>query len=158
MAQDGFSIKLKGIDELQKMLAEYPAKVTLTAQRRGLTRGAAKLRTYFRHEAPKVTGKLRKSIAYKGVKGSKGSKIMVGLLTNQYYSVLEKGRKPYKRKSRGGKIYAGSPPMGDLNFAAVWNARREDIAQMIIDEAKRAVLQEAAKIHAKSLGIARRKV
>ena len=155
---DGASIKLKGVEELQALLKEYPVKVTLTAQRRGLTRGAAKLRTYFRHEAPKVTGTLRKSISYKTVKGSKGSKVRVGLLTNQYYSVLEKGRKPYKRKSQGGKIYKGSPPMGDLNFAAVWNARREDIAQMIIDEAKRAILQEANKIHAKSLGIARRKI
>jgi hypothetical protein len=132
---DGSSIKLKGVEELQALLKEYPVKVTLTAQRRGLTRGAAKLRTYFRHEAPKVTGTLRKSISYKTVKGSKGSK-------------------PYKRN---GRPVAGSPPMGGLDFDRVWNARREDIAQMIIDEAKKALLQEANKIHAKMLGISRRK-
>jgi hypothetical protein len=151
---DGSSIKLKGVEELQALLKEYPVKVTLTAQRRGLTRGAAKLRTYFRHEAPKVTGTLRKSISYKTVKGSKGSKIRVGLLSRQYYKVLEQGRKPYKRN---GRPVAGSPPMGGLDFDRVWNARREDIAQMIIDEAKKALLQEANKIHAKMLGISRRK-
>ena len=80
---DGASIKLKGVEELQALLKQYPEKVTLTAQRRGLTRGAAKLRTYFRHEAPKVTGTLRKSVSYKTVKGSKGSKVRVGLLTRQ---------------------------------------------------------------------------
>jgi len=152
---DGASIKLKGVEELQALLKQYPEKVTLIAQRRGLTRGAAKLRTYFRHEAPKVTGTLRKSISYKAVKGSKGSKVRVGLLTRQYYKVLEQGRKPYKRN---GKPVAGSPPMHDLGFDKIWNAQREDIAQLIIDEAKKALFSEAAKIHAKSLGIARRKV
>ena len=152
---DGASIKLKGVEELQALLKQYPEKVTLTAQRRGLTRGAAKLRTYFRHEAPKVTGTLRKSISYKTVKGSKGSKVRVGLLSRQYYKVLEQGRKPYKRN---GRPVAGSPPVRDLGFDRIWNAQREDIAQMIIDEAKKALFSEAAKIHAKSLGIARRKV
>jgi len=152
---DGASIKLKGVEELQALLKQYPEKVTLIAQRRGLTRGAAKLRTYFRHEAPKVTGTLRKSISYKTVKGSKGSKVRVGLLTRQYYKVLEQGRKPYKRN---GQTVAGSPPVRDLGFDRIWNAQREDIAQMIIDEAKKALFSEAAKIHAKSLGIARRKV
>jgi hypothetical protein len=55
-------------------------------------------------------------------------------------------------------MYAGSPPMRDLGFSRVWYSKREGIAQLIIDEAKRAVYQEANKIHAKTLGIARRKI
>lgn len=152
------SIKLVGVEELQKMLTEYPAKVALTAQKRGLTRGAARLRTYFRAEVPKESGKLRKSISYRTVKGSKGSKVIVGTPLH-YYKVLDQGRKPYKRRSQGGKMYAGSPPMGrGTGFYRVWLSKREDIAQMIIDETKRSLQQEAAKIHAKMLGITRRKI
>jgi Bacteriophage HK97-gp10, putative tail-component len=152
---DGASIQLNGVEELKKLLEQYPAKVALTAQKRGLARGASRLRTYFRAEMPKVTGTLRKSIGYKTVKGSKGSKVIVGLNTRAYYKVLEQGRKAYKRK---GKPVAGSPPMRDLGFSRVWYSKREGIAQLIIDEAKRAVYEEANKIHAKMLGIKRRKI
>ncbi len=152
---DGASIQLKGVEELNKLLASYPPNVTLAAQKRGLSRGAARLRTYFRAEMPKDKGLLRKSIGARTVRGSKGSKIIVGLNTRFYYKVLEQGRKPYKRK---GKQVAGSPPMRDLGFSRVWFSKREAIAQLIIDEAKRAVYQEANKIHAKMLGISRRKI
>jgi HK97 gp10 family phage protein len=149
------TMQLKGVEELKKLLETYPEKVALTAQKRGLTRGAARLRTYFRAAAPKKTGTLRKSISYRTVKGSKGSKVIVGLMTRQYYKVLEQGRKPYKRL---GRPVAGSPPMRDIQFSSVWYSQREGIAQLIIDEARRAVYQEAANIHSKTLNIARRKV
>lgn len=152
------SIQLVGVDELKKLLETYPAKVALTAQKRGLTRGAARLRTYFRAAAPKKSGKLRKDIKYKTAEGSKGSKVIVGVMNLHYYKVLDEGRKPYKRRSQGGKMYAGSPPMRPTNFSSVWYSKRESIAQLIIDEAKKAVYQEAANIHSKTLGIAKRKV
>jgi hypothetical protein len=152
------SIKLVGVEELKKLLEDYPAKVTLTAQKRGLTRGAARLRTAFRHAMPRgKTGRLKKSIKYQTVKGSRGSKIIVGLTTNQFYRVLEDGRKPYKRKSRGNMIYKGSAPMRDTHFDAVWHSQRAGVAQLIIDETKRALFQEANKIHSRMLGITRRK-
>ena len=149
------SIQLKGVEELNKLLTAYPYKVALTAQKRGLTRGAARLRTYFRAEMPRATGTLRKSVGYKTVKGSKGSKVIVGLNTRFYYKTLEFGRKAHSRK---GKPVAATPPMHPLGFSKVWYSQREGIAQLIIDEAKRALYQEAANIHSKTLGIARRKV
>jgi hypothetical protein len=155
------SIQLAGVEELKKLLETYPEKVALKAQKRGLTRGAARLRTYFRAAAPKKSGKLRKDIKYKTALGSAGSKVIVGISKRHYYKVLDIGRQPYEKSAkRGGKKYryAGSPPMRPTYFADVWYSKRESIAQLIIDETRTALYQEAANIHSKTLGIAKRKV
>ena len=149
------SVKLNGVTELQKLLAQYPQKVQLAAQRRGLVRAGVRLRALYRSAVPKDKGKLRTSIRYKSVKGSKGSKVIVGLLSRYYYKVLWEGRKAHDRL---GYTRAGSSAKYSAPFDAIWQGNKEALAQMIIDEAKKATYQEAAKIHAKMLGFKARKI
>jgi hypothetical protein len=149
------SIKLNGVSELQKLLTEYPKKVQLTAQKRGLTRAASRLRALYRTAVPKDKGTLRKAIKYKTLKGSKGSKIVVGLLDRYYYKTLWEGRKAHTRL---GAPRAGSAPKYSAKFANIWSGNKDALAQMVIDEARKALRQEAAKIHAKMLGIKARKI
>ena len=150
------SLQLNGVTELQKLLAQYPQKVQLAAQRRGLVRAGVRLRALYRSAVPKDKGKLRTSIRYKSVKGSKGSKVIVGLLSRYYYKVLWEGRKAHDRlgytRAGSSRSYESAP------FDAIWQNNRESLAQMIIDEAKKATYQEAAKIHAKMLGFKARKI
>ena len=148
------SLQLNGVTELQKLLTQYPQKVQITAQKRGLSRAGSRLRSLYRAAVPKDKGTLRKSIKSRTVKGSKGSKIVVGLLDRYYYKVLWEGRKAH---SRLGYTRAGSSPKYSAPFAGIWGANKEALAQMVIDEAKKATYQEAAKIHAKMLGFKARK-
>ena len=148
------SLKLNGVAELQKLLTQYPQKVQVTAQKRGLSRAGSRLRSLYRAAVPKDKGKLRTSIRYKSVKGSKGSRVVVGLLSRYYYKVLWEGRKAHTQM---GYPRAGSSAKYSAPFSAIWEGNKEALAQMIIDEAKKATYQEAAKIHAKTLGIKARK-
>ena len=149
------SVRLNGVTELQKLLTQYPQKVQIAAQRRGLVRAGVRLRALYRSAVPKENGKLRTSIRYKSVKGSKGSKVIVGLLSRYYYKVLWEGRKSHQRL---GYTRAGSSPKYSAPFAGIWGANKEALAQMVIDEARKATYQEAAKIHAKMLGFKARKI
>ena len=149
------SVKLNGVAELQKLLTQYPQKVQITAQKRGLSRAGSRLRSLYRAAVPKDKGTLRKSIKSRTVKGSKGRKIIVGLLSDYYYKVLWEGRKSHQRL---GYTRAGSSPKYSAPFAGIWGANKEALAQMVIDEARKATYQEAAKIHAKMLGFKPRKI
>jgi hypothetical protein len=144
------TMKLKGVDELLAALKAIPDIAEAKVMRRGLSRGGARLRTFMKRNARRITGELVKSIGLKKLRGKK-PRYIVGLITNRYYSVLDKGRKPF---TRNGRAVAGTPRFDSegTGIERAWLAHREDIAQMIIDEAKKEFAKEAGKLYVKRTG------
>jgi hypothetical protein len=155
---DGGSFKIKGADVLKQILAQFPPAVEKRAVNTGLGKAGGRLRTYFRRAAPRVDGTLRKSIGIK--RDRKTGKVKVGLMTRFYYKVLSYGRKSYMRRAstRNGvqkptkHKWSGSD-MSNKFIEQTWYSKRAEIAQMIIDEARRAIEIEAGKMAARSRSV-----
>jgi hypothetical protein len=138
-------IKLHNVDNLTTMLKSLSTNAQRRVVASSLRRAAARLRTYMRRRVPKETGELRKSIGVRGRKTSKTGKVRVGLTSNFYYGVLDRGRKAYKRN--------GKPVRGTENFKTIgtgieetWNAHKQETAQMIVDQMKINIFKEWGKL------------
>lgn len=141
------TFQLKGADDLLAALRELPMISETKVMRRGLSRGAARLRTYIKRTLPRVTGELIKSVGIKRLKGRQ-LKYKVGLLRNQYYRTLDIGRKPY---TRNGNPVAGTPKLHSqgLGIERAWKVHREEIANLIIEEAKKELAKEVGRLFVK---------
>lgn len=157
MATNGpTSIKLRGAVELAAALKELPEIADTKVLNPGLSKGASRMRTLMRTRARRIskTGTLVKSIIVKRVRfKNKGRTNLyrVGLLTRQYYKVLDVGRKSYTRKS--GHSYAGTSSFDSegVGIEETWNMHKETIAQLIVDTAQAALAKEVGKLYAKRM-------
>lgn len=131
---DSSSFKIKGADVLKELLEQFPENVQRRAVNTGLGKAGGRLRTYLRRSAPVQSGTLKKSLGVK--RDRKNGKVKVGLMTRFYYKTLD-------FLSRRG------PPLRPY-FENVWNSRRAEITQMILDETVKAISVEAGKIYAKT--------
>lgn len=133
MAVESGSFALKGGKELAALLKEFPARTQVRVTKTGLRRAANRTRLILQRAAPKVSGKLRKAIKVK--MGRKG-KAWIGLRERYYYKTLEFD------SARGAPLH----PF----FLAAWTANEQQVAQMLIDETRKALFVEAGKIRAKA--------
>ena len=131
---DSGSFKIVGADLLKQLLEQFPDNVQKRAVNTGLGKAGGRLRTYLRRAAPTQSGTLKKSIGIK--RDRKTGKVKVGLMTRYYYKTLDFTTK------RG-------PPLRPY-FENVWDSKREEITQMILDETIKAISAEAGKIYARS--------
>lgn len=143
------SIKLQGVDFLQKQMKAYGPDVSQRAGDTGVREGAKLMARSLRNSAPRRTGKLKKQIGFKYYKKTGWAK--VGLRKGRgesnllaYYKVLEFGRRPYSKRSNGAS-YAGSPP--HPFFAKTYARLAPAVSQHVIDKATEAVFYEAQKVY-----------
>jgi hypothetical protein len=129
-------IELVGARELNELLRKFPGRVAFAARKAGVRKAAAKMRTYLRRGAPKGTGTFRKAL---GIKIGKYGNAYVGLRERYYYKTLEFGRR-------------GGPPLHPF-FLATVERHKAEIAQMMVDEARKALYREAGKAFAQSLRV-----
>ena len=145
------TVKITGAVELAKLLEQLPEKAALTASRRGLAKSAARLRTYMRRAAPRLSGKLRQAIRSAVARKSAQAFVKLGKIPGEskirfYYKTLEYGRKPHKRK---GKARAGSPQMATNFFGWTFERHKTEIAQMTVNETRTALLKETGRLAAR---------
>lgn len=133
MAVESGSFTLNGGKELAALLKSFPQKTQARVTKTGLRRAANKTRSVLRRAAPKISGRLRNAIK---VKLGRRGKAWIGLRERYYYKTLEFD------SARG-------EPLRPF-FLAAWNAHEKQIAQMLIDETRKALYVEAGKIHAKA--------
>ena len=150
MSKEG--MKLNGAAQLIAVLKELPQITEDVVMRKGVARGAARLRTLMRRAAPRRTGTLQKSIGIKRIqKRTKGSfKYKVGLLTRNYYKVLDAGRKAYTKKD--GTQVSAAPDFKSLgtNIKRTWDTAKSQIGDIIVEEATKEFSREAGKLAARS--------
>ena len=141
------SFQLKGANELIRALQELPVAVEAKVMKAGLSKGAARLRTYIKRGAKRITGELVKSIGIKRLKGRQ-LRYKVGLIRNQYYRTLDAGRRAYQRN---GNAVAGTPKLNSqgIGIERAWLVHREEIANLIIEEAKKALAKEVGRLFVK---------
>lgn len=143
------SIQLNGVKELNALLEAYPSSVTKAAGRTGVRKAAQKFRASL--NIPTRTGLLRKAVKVRGRRADKTSvRFFVGLgkikgesNIRGYYKTLEMNTK------RGGPLRPFLLP--------AYNAQKEALAQLIVDETRKAVYDQAARINRRVLGISKRK-
>ena len=131
---DRGSFTIKGADKLKELLEKFPEEVQRRAVNNGLSKAGGRLRTYFRRAAPQQSGTLKKSIGIK--RDRKTGKVKIGLMTRFYYKTLD-------FTTRRG------PPLHPF-FEAVWQSKRQEITQMILNETVKAIAFEAGKAYAKT--------
>lgn len=144
-------MKLNGAAQLIAVLKELPQVTEEKVMRKGLVSAAGRLRTYMRRSAARISGLLAKSILVKRYRTPKGQTVIkVGLRKNFFYKVLDGGRKAFTRKD--GTQVAASPDMKGkgTQIENTWNAKRNEIANMVIEEATKSFAVEAGKLAAKS--------
>jgi len=101
MADPGVTIKVEGLEELQKALKKFPKEWAKIANQ-ALKPGMAVLESGAKKEAPVDTGALRSSIGSEIVKGS-GSEIIgkvgstLSYAPHQEYGTIYQPGKPYLR-------------------------------------------------------------
>lgn len=135
------SIKLNGAAELVELLKDYPSNVTQAAARAGLRTAGKKFRASL--NIPQVTGKLNGAVKVRLRKQSQTSYVAhVGLGkikgergVRYYYKTLEMNTR------RGG-------PLRPFLYAP-FQAQQAGLAQMIVDETRKAVYKQAARINRK---------
>lgn len=90
-------MQLEGVDELLKTFKQFGPLVAKRAGTTGVRKAATYMRKTLKADAPKITGRLRKSIGYKKLRqrGRNDSAVayIVGLRKNYYYRTLEFGNK-----------------------------------------------------------------
>ncbi len=126
------AVEVLGLKELKIQLDKFPDKVKNRVAKRGISKAAAKLRTFIRRAAPKISGELRRSIGVGRAKRYPAA--WVGLRRNFFYKRLEFDYE---------EIHAF--------FLDAVDAHKSEILQMIIEETKKAMFEEAGKIYAKTL-------
>ena len=98
------TVKIQGLKELEKKLAEFEKKVTGRVARKAVTAGARLVRDKARQLAPKNSGQLAKNIVIKKVRSKNKSQVNYGiglLSTKATYS----NSKANQRKGRAGQTY-----------------------------------------------------
>jgi len=125
--------KLEGAEALQKLLKEFPDKVADRAQKTGLRKAAARLRTLIRRDTPKESGNLRKAIR---TKFHRNSTVTVGLKERFYYKTLEMQTK------RGEPLH----PFFERSVRKHASAA----LKIMLDETTKALYREAGKAYARS--------
>lgn len=144
------SIKLQGVEFLQKQMKAYGPDVSKRAGDTGVREGAKMMARSLRNAAPRRTGRLRKQIGFKYYKKTGWAKVgfRKGRAESQllgYYKTLEFGRRPYSKRSNGAS-YAGSPPLNPF-FAKQYARLAPSVSQHVIDKATEAVFYEAQKVY-----------
>ena len=153
MSDDAIRYQLKGADALISALKQVPVITEEKVLTRGLSRAGARLRTYMRRGASRVSGLLRQSIGLKRIGKRRGNpKYKVGLITNAYYKVLDQGRRAFTRKD-------GTPVQAQPTFNSkgtgiknTWEAKRTEIADLVVEEATKEFAKEMGKLYVKSGG------
>lgn len=129
------TLTVSGMDSLSKTFKEMPADVRKRAEKRGLRRAAAKLRTAIRRDAPNPqTRNLRRSIQ---VKRRRNGSFGVGLYDRYYYKTLD------LNSARG-------EPLNNW-FEASVNRHKQTALDLTMDELKKALAYEAGRALARSL-------
>jgi hypothetical protein len=156
---DSASIVLEGALELKALLAEYPRKVSEAAARKGLMKAAIRFRKTLRHMAPAQTGRLRKALGISKVKtANKLNPILkVGLRKIPGEVVTFKGGSQVRYYYKTLEFDSARGKALRPFFQGAWDMNKDMIAQMIVDETRKAVYAEAARIHRRSLGIKNRR-
>jgi hypothetical protein len=137
---DEIKVNIQGADMLKQLLKTVPENVERRAINTGLSKAGARLRTYFRRAAPKKSGKLFKALGVK--RDRKTGHVSVGLMSRFYYKTLDFTTK------RG-------PPLNPY-FEKVWEQRKEEITQMVLNETLKALFVEAGKAYQKSIQAAKK--
>lgn len=127
-------MKLVGMDALLKDMKAFGPTVAKKGADVGVRKAAQMLRKKLRHAAPRKSGVLRKSIGYKYSRRT--GRAWVGLRERFYYKTLEFD------SNRGKALH----PF----FKKTWEANKREAAQMIVDEARKALYKEAGKVMARS--------
>ena len=133
-------IKLEGARELERLFESFPHSVVKRTRKVGLRRAGARMRTYMRNDAPKISGNLKKSLKSKMLKSGA---VTVGLKDRFYYKTLD------MHTARGA-------PLSPWFLESV-ERHAPAISQMIIDEAKTAIHIEAGEAYSKSKSKLRRR-
>jgi HK97 gp10 family phage protein len=168
------SMQLVGAVELKKLLDAYPKLVAASAVRKGLRVAARDLQKVIQNAAPRKTGMLRSAIriARSRTRDKNTYRYKVGLgpirgdigLAAKLERVgdINAGRKPKRVKSKTRFYYKtlefgreGGPPLHPF-FLNAYNSARSETAQKIIEETKKAVYTEAARINRRSLSLKKR--
>lgn len=151
MSEESIKYKLTGAEALISVLKELPQVTEEKVMTRGLSRAGARLRTYMRRAATKVSGLLRQSIGLKKIGRRKNNpKYKVGLLQNFYYKTLDGGRKAFTRKD-GSQVKAQPTFQGKgTQIENTYLAKREEIANLVVEEATKEFAKETGKLVAKS--------
>lgn len=132
---DEIKVNIQGADMLKELLSVLPDNIERRVINTGLSKAGGRLRTYLRRAAPRKTKTLFNSIGIK--RNRKTGHVSVGLMTRFYYKTLD-----YTTK-RG-------PPLRPY-FEKVWETRKEEITQMVLNETLKAIFVEAGKAHQKSI-------
>ena len=128
--------KMVGVEALMRDLNKFPDNVSRNVQKKGLRKAAARMRTYLRRAAPRVSGELRNSIAIGKPSRSNPGRLRVGLMRNFYYKTLEFGRE-------------GGAPMHPF-FESAAERHAGDVSNVLVEETQKALAYEAGKIYARS--------
>ena len=145
-------MKLDGAAQLIAVLKALPQVTEDAVMKRGVSRGAARLRTLMRRAAPRRTGTLAKSIGIKRVaKRTKGRfAYRVGLMNRYYYKTLDVGRAAYTKKD-GTQVSASSDFKSiGTQIKRTWDAAKPQIGNVIIEEATKEFAKEVGKLSARS--------
>jgi len=147
------SVTLKGAKELADLLQSMPDTAATKAQRTGLGKGAARLRTYIRRAAPRKKGILKSAIRSAMARKKFAAYVKLGKVRGEkqirfYYKTLEHGRKAYTRRKTG-KSYAASPQMATNFFEWTFVRHQTEIAQLIVNETRIALYKNAGQLAAR---------
>lgn len=150
MANTG-AMQLVGAAQVHTLLAAYPVMVQKAAERTGMRKSSKVLAMYLQQAAPAKTGMLRKAMRVKKVRAPRGLlKYQVGLRSAKgeskvrfYYKTLE------LQSKRGAPLH----PF----FMQTWEAHKVEIAQLIVDNTRQAVYDEAARIYRRTMGLKKKR-
>ena len=137
-----FGFELKGGKELEKALLELSPNLQKRIRKRGMTKAAARMRTLLRRDAPRRSGKLRKSINVDRKKNrwrkNKNSIVAyVGLASKYYYKLLDLPGVTVKGRRRPWIL-------------ASMKRHSPEVADLLVKETRLALYNEAGKIYARS--------
>jgi hypothetical protein len=167
------SLYLKGWEQALRILPQFEEKTAQRIKSKSLSSAGARMRTYMRRAAPEQTGTMKKSI--KTWKNKQTKEQMVGLADRFYYKTLEFGRKAHTRsppnfvgpKLKGKRRMRREGPQtvkvkatGPLRpwFFRAYDAHKNEVAQVLIDEIKKNIYIEAGKIYAQNRNASKEKL
>ena len=158
------AVTIKGLEQLQAVLKELPLVVQNKVARAGVNIAGSRLRTMMRRRVPVVSGRLRKSISMRYITTDKGNpQVRVGLLTNQFYSTLDNGRKAYSRVYRKNRVggntkgdkfpVAGSPRMNTTGtgIMGAWNDHKQEILDLMVTRMTTEMYKELGKMSVRGI-------
>lgn len=94
----GLRLDVKGLKEARETLDHYESKKLTSRMRKGVMSGARLMATAIRHEAPKKTGALRKSVQ---ARSARGGGARVGPKARHAHLVI-RGTRPHTIRAKGG--------------------------------------------------------